>query len=110
MTTQVIPLVSDVNYNFTIQLAGVPFRFDIVWNPYGEYYVMDITNLSTTVSFRGIKLVLDTELIRKFSSADLPNGAIVVVNTDKSKTRVNFEDFDETARLLFVPQADLENI
>lgn len=105
---QIIPMISDVNYEFDIQLEQTTYRFIVVWNNSGDFYTMDIQNLSTGVEFRGIKLVLNTELIGKFASSDLPNGGILVINTDQSKQRLNFEDFAGNARLIFVPQAEME--
>lgn len=107
---QIIPMISDVNYEFDIQLESTSYRFLVTWNTVGEFYSLAIENLSTGVEFRGIKLVLNTELIRKFSSDNLPNGAIYVINTDKSKIRLNFEDFAGNARLVYVPEAELEAI
>lgn len=107
---QVIPMISDVNYEFDIQLEQTTYRFIVTWNSYNEFYSLEIQNLNTGVEFIGIKLVLNTEIISKFSSSDLPNGSIFVINTDSSKERLNFEDFEGNARLVFVPQNEMEEI
>lgn len=107
---QTIPLVADVNYEFDIKLERVPYRFLVTWNSYNEFYALSIRNLSSGAEFSGIKLILNTELIRKFASPELPPGALLVLNTDTKKIKIEFGDFEANARLVYVPQNELGDI
>lgn len=107
---QTIPLVSDVNYEFDIKLERVSYRFLVTWNSYNKFYTLGIRNLGSGVEFSGIKLVLNTELIQKFASPELPQGALLVLNTDKKKQKIEFGDFENNARLVYIPKDELRGI
>lgn len=107
---QVLPLVNDTVYTFQITIEQSEYIFDFIWNNIFEYYTFNITNVESGVTFYGLKLVLNTEFIRIYNNPNLPNGALIAVNTEGMEIPITPTSFQGsgTIRLVFVPEEELD--
>lgn len=105
-----LPLVADNAYRFNVSLDNRGYIFEITWNSLYEFYMLDILTPSEDVLIQGIKIVLNTELIRKYGRDDLPLGALIAIDTSNNLERIEFESFTTVAKLIYVPEEELSEI
>lgn len=106
----VIPMLADVAYIFNLELDNETYILRVIWNDMFEFYTLAIENLEREVLVSGIKLVLNTEMIFKYVDPALPPGAIVAVDTNSDNQRLGFNSFRETAKLVYVPQDEVDSL
>lgn len=101
MTVYEIPL-SPTPQNFSISLAGVPYRLRFYYNNFPDAgWTLDVMDANSNPLVCGIPLVTGTDLLAPY--AYLNFGGSIVVLTDGTPDRVpNFDELGNTSRVYFV--------
>lgn len=105
-----LPLVSDPYYKFSITLDGTTYIINVKWNDVHEFYVIDILDSAEAPIIYGIKLTLNAELIRRYNGKGVPPGAMMVIDSSGRLKRIAFDSFDTTAKLVYIPANEVEEI
>lgn len=97
-----IPVRSDLPaYEFIIELDQANYMFRFQWNSRSELWTMDIATTEGVEVVAGIPMLVNTDLIGRFQSDDLPPGALIVFDTSKSGANPGRYNFGTDFLLLY---------
>jgi hypothetical protein len=77
-----IPLRNDLDaYEFTIDLDGRTFNFEVQWNSRAEQWTLIIRDDGQTELLGAIPLIVNSDLIGRFRDEKLPLGVLTLFDT-----------------------------
>lgn len=82
-------------------------RLDVHWNTRGEFWSLDIYDDQAEPIVLGIKLVLGTGLLDRYTSPKLPRGELMLVDTTDTLAKVGYDDLGTSALLVFMSAEEL---
>lgn len=105
---RIIPFKDYSAFVEKVVLDGIPYQLRFWWNTTGEYWTMQMLNLSGTVLLSGIKIVLGIELISSFAWMGLPPGELYAVDTTGELDQIGEDDLSDGAVFLrYIPEDEL---
>jgi hypothetical protein len=93
---------------FEAVLAGNVYRFGFRWNWREGFWHMDIATRNRVPLLAGIKIVLNYELIGRFTDERLPPGFMVALDTTRRLERIGRFQLGSEVPLVFVPRTVVE--
>lgn len=99
-----IPLRALGHYVQEVTLEDVPYRFVITWNTRGQYYTLDIETAEGTLLVAGLKLALNTTLLRRHPGRDLPPGELSVIDPSGAFDSIAFGDVETRIALVYTTE------
>ena len=82
------------------------FRF--VWNVIGEHWTMDILDDDKELIVGTIKLIPGVPLLTNYVSVDLPDGDIVMLDSEGSDEPPTLDNFASRYVLIIAPQDEID--
>ena len=108
---EIIPFQNDLpSFSEEVTIDGIPYILDFSWNSRGEFWSMSIYNRDQTPLILGVKLVLFFGLINKFVDIGLPPGDIYVVDPSGNTEKLNQNDFETRAYLIYLSENEIESL
>lgn len=96
-----IPLRSDLDhYEFSVDLDGKAYLFEIIWNTRNETWFLTIKNDEDTPIVAGIPLLVNSNLIARFERDELPPGVLTLLEV--SGSNLDAEKADIGARCVLI--------
>lgn len=102
MATIQIPLRSDLDaYEFTIDLDGRTYNFEIQWNSRTNYWTLTIKNDAQVEICGAMPLLVNSDLIGRFRNEFLPPGILTLFDTVGENHEANKSDLGVRCVLLY---------
>lgn len=76
-----LPVFADPNYDVSVDLDRVTYRFRYKFNARDRAWYFDLYNANGTLARASIRVVEDFPLLRLMQTLDRPQGEIIVVAT-----------------------------
>lgn len=106
-----LPLRSGISdYQFTSELDGTEYLFNVRWNSRNLTWYLDILQEDETPIRHGVPIVLGTPLAYGETDPAFPNGVLIAFDTSGSGLDAGFSDLGERIVLLFYTDAEVEAI
>lgn len=93
-----IPL-NTVNQAFNVQLAGINYRFRLVWRDVAEFWALDIGYPDGTALINGLPLTLGNNILKQHQH--LIKGVMFVVTDDNSEP--TYSNLGTRTHLFWIP-------
>ena len=106
----VIPTRALAKYNFDIALEGRLYRMQIMWNSRHEFWTLNISDNQGNQILRGIKLVINYELIRRYKKEALPPGALIPIDVTEKLERIGRNDLGTNVQLVYIPEEEFNEL
>lgn len=106
----IIPTRSLPAYGFEISLEGSVYRLDFRWNSAYEFWTMDVRDRQNNVLIGGIKLVINYEILFRYSRGNVPPGSILPIDTTGKLARIGRNDLGEAVKLVYLTRAEVNGI
>ena len=102
-----IPIALDVPlYAERITLDGVEYVFRFDWNERELRWYFDLGLPNGTWLVRGVKIVSDWPLLRRFKGASFPKGHLIAIDlSDQGGEPPVFQDLGRRVKILYHPAA-----
>jgi len=108
MAILTMPTKSLGAYEYEILLENQILRFSFSYNKKYDYWTLDIQNRAAEDLVRGLKLVLNYEIMKRLRIPTLPRGALLPTDTTEKLLNIGELAFENGAQLLYVTE-DLLN-
>lgn len=97
-----IPLRNDLDaYDFSIDLNGRTYNFDIAYNTRSSVWSLTISNADLVQLVGGIPLVVNSDLVNRFHREALPPGFLMLYDTSGSNQECGKNDLGDRCVLLY---------
>ncbi len=109
---EILPTRTDGSnwYDFNIQLEGIVFTFEFVWNDREGSWYFNLYDTNANLLLAGIKVVLNTFLLARFVSTSLPNGDLTACDTTGQDVMPGLQDLGDRVLLSYFSNAELQAI
>jgi hypothetical protein len=105
-----IPTRSLPAYTISVTLENVPYLFTFKWNVRGAYFTLDILTRDAQLLIGGIKVVINSGLIRKFPKTAMPPGELFALDSSGGNAPITFEDLEERVELVYASEDEYDAI
>jgi hypothetical protein len=95
---------------FEIEIEGGIYRFAFRWNPRREFWNMSIKTVDGIVISQGMKLMINYEMIRRYSKPGLPPGAIIPIDPTNRTRRIGLADLGADVKLVYLTKEEYDGI
>lgn len=106
----ILPLKQISDYFYETVVDNVIYLLEFRWNSRYQFWVVDFKDIDGNDLVRGIKLIINYELIRLFARENMPKGALVVADLTGKLERVTFEDVGTNLQLVYIPRTEFDQI
>lgn len=97
-----LPLRSDIpKSEFRVDLDGVTYTFAFRFNFRMERWIMDLKTENNVPLIMGIPVLIGTDFLERFQSADLPPGNLFAVNLEDEFVDADREDLGNNVIILY---------
>jgi hypothetical protein len=102
MATFIIPTRTDLEYyTERVELDGVVFELTFSWNTREEVWMISVADADGVALASGVKIVVDWELFRSVSNADMPEGIMMALDTSGAGLDPGLTELGERVILLY---------
>lgn len=106
----VIPLRGVGAFNFEIELDNRAYQMEVRWNSRKEFWTLDILTRDNIPIIRGLKMMPNVEMIRRYVDHKLPPGAIVPTDITGKLEKIGRDDLEDKIKLVYIPKAELDSL
>lgn len=106
---QTITLPDANDFVISVTLDNESFRLRFSWNDTAGFWTMGIRNDQNVSIIEGIRCVPNYPLLAQYRRPALPKGELLCVILDDTQTTIVRDDFiNGRARLVYIPEAELD--
>jgi hypothetical protein len=106
----ILPLKNLTDYFYETVIDGVIYLLEFRWNSRHQFWTVDFKDVEGNDLVRGIKLIINYELIRLFARENMPKGALIPVDVTGKLERVTFADVGNNIQFVYVPRNEFDQI
>lgn len=77
-----------LDFNESVPLEGTEYLFDFAWNDRDGYWYLTISDQDANQIANGIKLLININLLRRFTDTRLPPGLLMCVDLTGTATDI----------------------
>lgn len=104
----IIPTRSLPAYSFEINIEGRVYRLRFEWNSRHEHWTMAFLTRTGEDIIRGIKLIINFEIINRYKNPQMPPGALIPLDRTGRLERIGRNDLGEDVKLIYYTRAELD--
>lgn len=103
-----IPVRAVAEYSIDVDLDNRPFTLIWKWNYRGQYWSVEFWSREDELLHGAIKVVPDYDLLHYTRHiAELPQGALMVVDTTEAPEAIVFADLGVRLQIIYITEAEL---
>lgn len=107
----VIPHISNQPF-FTelVTLDRVSYKLKFTWNHRCEFWSLDVLDSADNILIAGVKIVLDFDILRRYSKTELPHGVLLAIREGLGLDNLKFDELGNNANIIYITEAEYESI
>lgn len=103
-----IPVRAVAEYSIDVDLDNRPFTLIWKWNFRGQYWSVEFVTREDVLIHGAVKVVPDYDLLHNMRHiAELPQGALMVIDTTESADAIVFADLGVRLQIIYITEAEV---